>query len=257
MAGKARKTYPKSPMRRRGGRRGGNIRRRAAGGVEFASAKQTLQLNEDPVNQVLRLDNINLSQFDRLTQIARAYQYFRITKIEMKFKPLQDTFLATGAIGSTGSVPYFYWLINKSDSLQVNSFNAMRDAGAKPLRFDDKTVNVKWVPSVAQGVALSEPNITTSYATYRNAPWLSTNQNVMLPGGSSTWAASTVPHQGLIYGVQQDYLPSETQLFYGVEITVHTQFKKPLQFSLPTDGAVAISKEVVPKEEMVKPPPVV
>lgn len=219
--------------------------------MEFASAKQTIQVNDDPVNQVLRLDNINLSQFDRLTQIARAYQYFRITKVEMKFKPLADTFLSTGAIGSTGSVPYFYWLINKSDTLQVASFNAMRDAGSKPRRFDDKTVTVSWTPSVAQGVALSEPNITTSFATYRNAPWLSTNQNVMLPGGTSTWAASTVPHQGLIYGVQQDYLPSETQLFYGVEITVYTQYKKPLQFSLPTDGAVAKSKDIVAKEEIV------
>lgn len=225
--------------------------------MEFASAKQTLQLGDDFVNQVLRLDNINLSQFDRLTQIARAYQYFRITKVEMKFKPFQDTFYATGAIGSTGSVPYFYWLINKSDTLQVASFDAMRDAGAKPRRFDDKTITVSWTPSVAQGVALSEPNITTNFATYRSAPWLSTNQNVMIPGGTGTWAASTVPHQGLIYGVQQDYLPSQTQLLYGVEITVYTQFKKPLQFSLPTDGAAAISKDIVPKAEPPKPPPAV
>lgn len=237
-----RKTNMKKPRRRQyAGKK--DMRKRSAGGVEFASAKQTIKVADDPVNGVLRLDNVNLSQFDRLSHIARAYQYFRITKIGIKFKPLADTFLSTGAIGTTGSVPYLYWLINKSDSLQVSSFNSLRDAGAKPIRFDDKTITKYWVPSVAQGVALSEPNVTTTFASYKESPWLSTNQLVMLPGGTNAWAPSTVPHQGIIYGVQQDYLPSETQLFYGVEITVYTQFKKPLQFSIPEGGVAATSKD--------------
>lgn len=225
-----------------------DIRKRSAGGVEFASAKQTIKVADDPVGAVLRLDNVNLSQFDRLSHIARAYQYFRLTKISIKYKPLADTFLSTGAIGSTGSVPYLYWLLNKSDTLQVSSFNSLRDAGAKPIRFDDKTITKSYIPSVAGGVALSEPNTTTTFATYRDSPWLSTNQLVMLPGGTNAWAPSTVPHQGCIYGVAQDYLPSETQLMYGVEITVHAQFKKPLQFSIPEGGVVATSKDLTAVE---------
>lgn len=245
-----RKYKKRAPLRRRQyNPKRRDMRRRAAGGVEFASAKQTIKVADDPVNAVLRLDNVNLSQFDRLAHISRGYQYFRITKIEVKFKPLADTFLSTGALGSTGSVPYLYWLINKSDSLQVSSFNSLRDAGARPMRFDDKSITIRYRPSVAQGVALSEPNITTSFATYRESPWLSTNQLVMLPGGTNAWSPSSVPHQGLIYGVQQDYLPSETQTMYGVEITVHTQFKKPLQFSIPAGGDVAISKDMTAKDD--------
>lgn len=241
----------KNPRGKRGGRkrttwrprRKNNLRSKKAGGIEFASAKQTVPLGNDDANNIYRIDDINLKAFDRLVQIARGYQLFRITKVEMKFKPQQDTFFNATGTGNTGSVPYFYYLINKSDTLNsvTNGFNGLMDAGAKPIRFDDKTITVKWRPTVAQGVALSETNITTNFATYRTSPWLSTNANVMLPGGSTTWDASTVPHLGIMYGVNQDFLGSQV-LQYDVDITVYCQFKKPLTFS-PGNGVPAIKKE--------------
>lgn len=232
-------------------RRRANLRSKKAGGVEFASAKQTVALSNDPAGAIFRLDDVSLSAFDRLSQIARAYQYFRITKIEMKFKPFEDTFVNTSGTGSTGSVPYFHYLVMKSDTLNsiTNGFNGLRDAGAKPIRFDDKTVTVKWRPTVAQGVALSEPNITTSYASYRTSPWLSTNANVMIPGGITTWAPSTVPHLGLLYGVEQDLLNPIAVLQYGVDITVYCQFKKPLNFTNGNGvGEAAHKKDIIAKD---------
>ena len=194
----------RAPRRRRqfGGRR------RNTGNVpEWASAKQTLELANDPINAVFRLDDVNLSQFDRLSHIARAYQYFRIKKIEYKIKPYADTFLDTNLVGNTGSVPYFYYLIMKSDTLNdtLGGFQALREAGAKARRLDDRSINITWTPTVATGVALSETNITTNFASYRTSPWLSTNKNVMLPGGSTVWAPSEVPHLGLLYGAEQNF----------------------------------------------------
>lgn len=222
-------------------------KRRSNNAIEYASAKQTLELANDPVNAVFRLDDVNLSQFDRLSHIARGYQYFRIKKIEYKIKPYADTFLSTLQVGNTGSVPYLYWLIMKSDTLNsiTNGFDGLRDAGAKARRVDDKTINLSWRPTVATGVALSEPNITTSFATYRTSPWLSTNKNVMLPGGITTWAPSEVPHLGLLYGVEQNFTNPTEVLVYGVEITVHMDFKKPLPFSNVSDAPPAQKKEVV------------
>lgn len=213
---------------------------------EFASAKQTLQLGDDPGGAMFRLDDVNLSQFDRLSALARCYQYFRITKIEYRLKPYADTFLST-AIQATGSVPYLYYLIMKSDTLNsaVNGFNGLRDAGAKPIRFDEKTKVITWRPTVAQGVSLSESNNTTSYASFRTSPWLSTNKNVMLPGGVTTWAPSEVPHLGLIYGVEQNQVNPVAVLTYGTEITVHMEFKKPLMFTVDPQAPPAQKKEVV------------
>jgi len=233
-------------------RKGRKPRRNNA--IEYASAKQTIALGNDPVNGVFRLDDVNLSSFDRCVQIARAYQYFRIKKIEYKFKPLADTFYGPNPTPSTPwqSVPQLYWLIMKSDTLNanVNGFDGLRDAGAKSVRFDDKQIVVRWRPTVAQGVSLSEANNTTSYASYRTSPWLSTNKNVMLPGGITTWAPSEVPHLGLLYGVQQDYQTTDI-LPYGVEITVHMDFKKPLQLTVDASLPPATKKEVIPKSDPV------
>lgn len=220
-------------------------RRRTASVSEWASGKQTIELANDPVNAVFRLDDINLSQFDRLSHIARGYQYFRIKKVEYKIKPYADTFFAN-ATGNTGSVPYLYYVVMKSDTLNqtINGFDGLRDAGAKARRVDENNIVIAWRPTVAQGVALSESNITTSFASYRTSPWLSTNKNVMLPGGITTWAPSEVPHLGLLYGVEQNFTNPTDVLIYGVEITVHMEFKKPLPFTVDLEAPPAVKKEV-------------
>lgn len=237
--GKARKVIRK---------RRSNLRSKRAGGIEFASAKQTLKLGNDPVNALFRIDDINLKAFDRLVQIARGYQYFRFTKVVMRFKPLVDTFSLQGTgAGTYQSVPYLYTLINKSDSLNgvINGFDGMRDAGCRAVRFDDKTITVSWSPTVAQGVSLSEGNNTSTFATYRTSPWLSTNANVMLPGGVTTWDASTVPHLGIMYGLEQENTGDQV-LAYNVELTVYSQFKKPLVYTNDPQAPPAQKKELIP-----------
>jgi len=64
----------KNQQRKRGGRPRKMARRprrslrsKSSGGVEFASAKQTLKLGNDPINGLFRIDDINLAAFDRLT----------------------------------------------------------------------------------------------------------------------------------------------------------------------------------------------
>lgn len=224
--------------------------------MEYATARQTLQLPDDDANTVYTLDQIRLSQFDRMTAIARNYQYFRITKVEMKFKPFADTFApGTGGTVVNQSVPYLYTLVNKGNVLNTASFNALRDAGAKPRRFDEKTLTVSWKPAVLLGIqdysSVITPVSTTVFNMKKVSPWLATSLNA--GQRSATWAASTVDHTGILYGVEQDLAGTTGQLPFGVEITAYFEFKGPLNAPGVGTEVEPVTKELIAKEE-VKPP---
>lgn len=219
----------------------------------FASATQTLQLPNDDFNTLYQLNDVNLSQFDRLSQIAACYQFFRIKLIEMKFKPFADTY-SNGTTNVTGSLPYFYYLIDKDEVLVpvsgVSGFQQIRDAGAKPIRFDEKTVVVRWKPRVPQVVAGDDspsPAMNWGLAS-KLSPWLATNN--VANQSATGWVASRVPHKGLLYGVDQDISAGLPTQQYGTEITVHVEFKKPLTFTAngPRDAPPATVKQIVAQE---------
>lgn len=227
-------------------------RRRRVANREFATASQTIELPDDQTRQVYTLGGIRLSDFDRLSLIAQAYQYFRITHVEMKFRPFYDTFANSG-VPTDQTVPYLYWLINKAQNNTLASFNALQDAGAKPIRFDEKTITVRWKPAVLQYVrdVSTAPANIPNFTMSRTSPWLATAQAAGDTPPVQTWNANRVEHTGILYGVNTTTgLPAVP---YGVSIIVHAQFKKPL--NQPGGGRVdaAIEKVVVPKEE-VDPP---
>lgn len=207
----------------------------------------------DVINQILILDDINLAQFDRLSSIASNYQFFRLNKVTLKFLPYSDTFFTSGAVGE--AVPYLHYLIDSGEVLLPvgggAGFNQLRDSGARPIRFDDKTITVNWrprVPVATAGNSASPPDLSYAMST-RVAPWLPTNNaSNNDPVG---WVASQVPHKGIYYGVEQEYTtqPGGDRL-YGVELTVHAQFRKPL-FVAPNaiteETPLATKKMVVAK----------
>lgn len=243
----------------RGMRRGRMARRggKKLASSEFASAKQTLVLLNDNVNLLYTLYDVKLADFDRLSQIAQCYQYFRITKIEYKLKPFADTFTSAGG----NSVPYLLWLIDRNESFDfaTNGFQQIRDAGVKPIRFDDKTINIRYKPSVLQTLPADglNPPITQTFMNSRVSPWLPTNRYAGQETATYQWGPSIVPHRGIVYGVQQDLAQSPWE--YGSELTIHVQFKKPA--IVAKEGAVltpAQPKSMVPKDDpVVVVPPVV
>lgn len=118
----------------------------------------------------------------------------------------------------------------------------MREAGAKPIRFDEKTVTVSFKPCVSLLVQDGAQPITFGAGLRRTSPWISTND---LAGAESTvWQASTVEHKGLVYGVEALTNVNRT---YGTEITVFVEFKKPLSTYAPrgTEKLVEVSKKTV------------
>lgn len=218
--------------------------------AEYASLKQTVQLLDDDQNTIYQLNTVSLSGFDRAVQVARAYQYFRISKIEVKFKPYSDTYIPNPTQPNP-SIPYLYWLVNKGDVLDPTTFGDLRDAGSKPIRFDDKTITVRWKPNVLMFNATdrSTPATNPSFNPGKTSPWLSTNELAGTAG--SVWTASTLQHTGILYGVESA-IAGTPQLTYGTEICVYFEFKKPLSAvnKPPGDAKPATVKYIVSKDSV-------
>lgn len=244
---------PRKQMRK--GRKGGRRMRRALRRVpravvtnnDYARAHQTIQLGDDTIGTIYNLDDVNLSQFDRLKTIGQTYQFFRVNMIEMKFKPYQDTFFTGNQPGTPGTIPYLHYLVDKGENLLPTTFNQLRDAGAKPIRFDDKTITVRWKPRVNTNVAGdSTATPSQAYMASKVSPWLPTNWAA--GADPLAWNASQVPHKGMFYGVWSSVVPAVQS--YGTEITVYMEFRKAIVFgdasqTPPTKKSLAAKDEIV------------
>lgn len=228
----ARRTKPST---KRPARRMRKVRRNKLRVSEFASAKETLKLAADDMGTIYTLYDTNLSNFDRLASIARGYQFYRFTKIEVKFVPHADTFTQAGGT----SVPTLYTMIDRNENvlLSASGFDQLREMGVKPIRFDDRIITRSWRPSVLQTVPQdnTNPPTTVGFPTSRLSPWLPTNYYAAQEASVWQWSASTIPHRGILYGAYQ-IAPGPGAYQYHIELTVHAQFKKPSIVYKPAVG---------------------
>lgn len=238
MAKGGKRMYKKRASKKRGVRKSAGISRLPMTKKNVAKASQILKMTQLQSGAIYSVANLSLRAFDRLTNIGRNYQFYRIAKVVFRFKPLYDMF---GQNLAQGSVPYFYFIIDKGYNLSAQNtatFNALRDAGAKPIRLDDKTITVAWRPCVAVGVGdISQtggPSQTFSMA--RRSPWLDTNANSATP--TLPWAANGTDHRGIAFGVEQDILTGgTTQIPYIASIEVFFEFKDPIPVNNPPGAA--------------------
>lgn len=215
--------------RRRMAKRSGNV-------AEYASLSVKRSYTTGESNQLYSLMNTQLSQFQRAVQVAKAYQFYRIKRIAMTFKPQMDTFANNTGIGYTK--PYLYYMIDKSGSLQSNvTLETLKQMGARPKVLDEKPVIVSWTPSVLDFAATNVAAAQGFPNKYMLSPWLTTNER----GLTTTWNASEVDHLGIYYiAVSALIGGSPPTVKYDVEIEVQFEFKKPL-IQNPETAPVAIS----------------
>lgn len=217
--------------RRRVGRRNAGIRRkvnRLTKG-EFASCKETRDLGYVSNGVPYKFSEFAIGGWDRAGLIAQAYQYYRITKVEIKFMPTADTYIS----GSPGEIPNLYYMIDKTDSIQGSGFNVetLISMGAKPVRFDDKTLTVPFKPAVVWK-ALDENGGGSNFGMSKISPWLATNDNNT--SDTQPFMLSSVDHHGIAWFVTGGVAGQN----YRVEVTAHFQFKKPLWYTIPSADAV-------------------
>lgn len=193
---------------------------------------------QDTANVIYGIYSISLAAFKRASQIAANYQYYRIAKVEMKFRPYKDTFVSGS--GVAGSLPYLYYIIDKNESLPLLNvgFDQLREMGAKGIRFDDRTLTISWVPRVS--LSVNDDGGQPPWQLGKDAPWLNTNGN----SGDvlAKWTPSSVDHKGIVYGVEQT-VSSTPEYVYETDIVCHFEFKDPLVFN-DVSGNQLVRKEL-------------
>lgn len=217
--------------RRRNVRRGGKV-------GDYASCRVTRDLGYDSNGTVYKLQEWALSGFPRAVNVAANYQYYRINLVELKFIPTADTYMA----GNPGELPNLYYVIDKSDSIPSVGIdlNALINAGAKPIRFDDKTITVRFKPAVTWK-ALDENGAQTNFGMTKVSPWLATNDaNTQ---DAATWSPSSVDHHGIVYLVTGGVSGQN----YRVEMTTHFEFKKPLYYTPQVPGQESSTPVIIKK----------
>lgn len=78
--------------------------------------------------------DISLASFTRAQVVAQGYQRFKIKYFELQIKPDADTF----APGAASGKPYFYYIIDKSNSLSAAlTTGQCKSLGAKAIALDE------------------------------------------------------------------------------------------------------------------------
>lgn len=225
----AKTTKAKKNMRRKGHRGGLSTKGKGRRVNDIAAVSETFPFNVTSSGTIFADYTCSLFQHERARTVAQGYQEFRIKLVEYKFKPLADTFLAGGAT----TVPYLYYMIDRARSnnglVDAASFKA---AGAKPIRMDDKTITVKFRPSVLYDT-YDANTLSSLPRSYKLSPWLATNDNSTIGVG---FVPSSIDHNGLRWLVE---LQSGT-IQYLVERIVHIEFRKPLWVNPPTESALPV-----------------
>lgn len=195
--------------------------RRVRSVSDWASLTENGQVQTLPTNTMVQKNDFTLLGSPRAAGVATAYQHYRIKKITLIFRPNYDTYTPGGT-----TVPYLYYMINKSGSIPTTiTLAAMKSMGAKPVRLDDKTIKISWRPSVLTQTGDTNVASGEAYSQYRISPWLSTNANALNPGA---FVASGIDHLGIFFYVEN----IGAQNNYTVETVIDYQFKKPLNTTI-------------------------
>lgn len=154
----------------------------------------------------------NLNDMPVIAALAQFYQYYRITTVELRFKPNYDTFQAQQA----NLVPYLNFQYDKAGVLQgtMNAAN-FEQLGTKAIRLDDKTIVRKWKPSVL--TTNTAPGFGTT-SQFKVSPWMPTH----IPG---TNQVNDEDHYGACWYISK-MSPGDV-LGYDVDVVVNVQFRKP------------------------------
>lgn len=238
----------KAPRKgRKGGRRPAGRRRpaRRTNTPEYASLSVKRSINDGgnqfSSNRLYNLMNVQLADYPRAVQVARAYQHYRISRIAITFKPTLDTFASLPGPGNSSSKPRLYYMIDKAGAVPTNiSLEGLKAMGARPRDLDERAIVVSWKPSVLEATMFQPGVATTAPSKYLLSPWLNTTSIPVQPG---VFVPSGIDHLGLYWYC--DMLIDQVGYQYSVEVEVQFQFKKPLTDILSSVPAVPASYAVI------------
>jgi len=198
---------------------------------EWASCTEAIRGSTLESNLIYGPNFLQLQNFKRASQVASNYQQYRITGVTWRFTPRFDTFPATSDAAQAYSVPYLYYMIDRIGAIRDSvNLSQLQSMGAKPHRFDDKTIVVKYKPGVLTATGTGQLGVSTANR-YTISPWL----NTMEQESANNTVISDVDHYGIWWVLDTKSLPGDGAYEYDIDIEVNFQFRKALIF---TENAV-------------------
>jgi len=159
----------------------------------------------------------------RALAVAEQFGLYRIAKVVYKYKPAQDTFVSNpGFIGGAGAitVPYLYWKMNRfADRPAAWALKDIQAMGAKPIRFDDKSITVAYKPNILTSIASAGDNS----GQIKMTPWLNTDEAAETPG----FVPSDTVHYGHFFYIEAAVNGDGSTPVGTLEATIHYEFKTP------------------------------
>lgn len=205
--------------------------------TNYARCSETTQLNlSGPLGQILVANQVydvssalNKVGSFRAREIAQYYQEFRITKVQFRFKPLFDTFVAGTAVAG-GGTPQLYMYVNRDGDVSGDS-TAMVRMGINPISLaKDGNKTMTWKPSVVY------PSDTGLASIIKTSPWLNCNNDTT----AGAYVPNATLHFGLVWNVVLLDGTGNAPVDYPVgtaEIETFYEFRRP-QFQ-PVSGESA------------------
>lgn len=251
------KSKSKGGKRARRGNRKMNRRRapkKLYGAGDFCRIRTVLNqeaalvCSANTASQVYYANNFSLTNSLRAVQVAQAFQEYRIAKVEMFVKPVADTYDANIiATAAAPGLPTFYYMIDKTSALMTSTTTTqtLKNAGAKPIRLDDKTIKVAFKPAVCIGSSDAGPGGTAPIeelaALHKVSPWITTNANAATPG--ALWVPNSVDHYGIVFGAEQTRGSTPTEVGV-VSWAITYEFRKPLWFTNAAPGSAPVQLDL-------------
>lgn len=174
----------------------------------------------------------------RAQATAPQFALYRIARIVLKFTPYADTFQYVGnpaIIGGNGavSVPYMLWKMNRfADAPGVITGDNLRTMGAKPIRFDDKTLTISYKPNILLSTATGGSNS----GQVKVSPWLNTDS----APDTGVFALSTTEHHGHFHLIEAAVNGNGQTPVGNFQATIYYEFKNP-RVNFGSSGAQTIT----------------
>lgn len=220
------KKYSKKRVfRKRFGKKTFRRGRKAVGQkAQTACAHETFVFS-DVTSQTMGNRSVILAQCPRLIEIAGAYRYYKITKVEYRYENYFNMaqYAATATGGQT--IPNMYWVMDRQGIFPYESLVQLQDLGLKGTKFTT-TRKITYVPSVQQPTNLTAGATTVEVSRAVKPGWFPT-ADAGDPAGTQ-W--SSISHFGHSDFFDNEGIAGSSQISQ-LTCTVWAEFKEP---AIPT-----------------------
>jgi len=232
------------------------IPRGISGGNQLARIVETIDFTE--LNPNVTYANVfSINQFPRAAALAPYFKWYKATLVTYQYHPLYNTYQEQSTPGPT--VPYFYSVMNRTQTQRGLTLNDFQAHGAKPTKFTkkiSKSYKPNWCSAgLLTGAPINGSPVSAQYGMYNNGlqaeyDWLMSPE-IPPTGFFDTQGQNSVPlaadnqalngmtvanmqpintnqtvYNGHATYIEQDGAPSAS-VIAKITVTVHWAFKDP------------------------------